>query len=432
MREQLDNRTQAGRELATRLRHLSPDSIVLGLPRGGVPVAAEVARERGWRLDVAVVRKLGVPWQPELAMGAVCEGGVTVMNDDVVAQTGVTKAQVSTAAERERVVVEERVRMLRGGAPPPDLDGRSVVIVDDGIATGATMKAACKWARMNGAVSVVVAVPVAPHGWERDFEQIADECIAVMTPDGFGAVGQWYRDFSEVTDGDVVRLLAAFREQPFRSSFIVRVDDHTPLSADVTVPEGPRGCVVFVHGSGSSRLSPRNRHVARILNESGFATVLFDLLTEGEAADRGNVFDIGLLTARLEKVVEWVRTQRWAEHLGIGLFGASTGAAAALGLAAHRPGLITSVVSRGGRPDLAGDDLPAVRCPVLLVVGSLDRAVLELNRTAARRMGGHVTVTEVKGATHLFEEPGTLDSAAHLARDFFLGHLQWPAIAAAG
>lgn len=426
------DRAHAGRELALRLRHLAPDCLVLGLPRGGVPVAVEVARERGWQLDVLVVRKLGVPWQKELAMGAISEGGVTVMNDDVVSQTGVTRPQIAHATERENEVLAQRVRLLRNGGPPPDVDGRVVVIVDDGIATGATMKAACKWARMNGAVSVVVAVPVAPMGWERDFGQIADECIAVMTPHDLGAVGLWYDDFSEVTDGDAVRILSSSRNKTIRSSFVIRVDEETPLEAEVAVPTEPRGCVVFVHGSGSSRMSPRNRHVAALLNESGFATVLFDLLTEQEAADRGNVFDIGMLSQRLWSVVSWVRSQTWGSSLAVGLFGASTGAAAALTVASRHPRAIAAVVSRGGRPDLAREELPGVRCPVLLIVGSLDRAVLELNKNAATRIAAPHTVSEVKGATHLFEEPGTLDTAAHLARDFFLRHLHWQSIAAAG
>ena len=423
MTRKFEDREQAGRELALRLRHLAPGSLVLGLARGGVPVAAEVARERGWQLDVLVVRKLGVPGNPELAMGALCEGDVRVLNDEIVTQHGVSLQEISHAVDRARTEMHDRSRQLRQGRAAPDPEGRHVVLVDDGLATGATMKAACKWARMNGASSVVVAVPVAPMGWEDAFAQLADECIAVSTPAEFLAVGLWYRDFKEVTDGDVVRVLTAATAEPVSTSYVVRVSEETPLSADVAVPPAPRGCVVFVHGSGSSRLSPRNRHVAGYLNKAGFVTVLFDLLTEDEARDRDNVFDINLLANRLVAMLGWVQTQEWSKGLQTGLFGASTGAAAALVAAAHRPKLVSCVVSRGGRPDLAGNSLADVECPVLLVVGSLDHAVLHLNRSAATRINAPHVLSEVKGATHLFEEPGTLDSAAHLVRDFFLRHL---------
>lgn len=432
MRERFVNREEAGIALALHLRHLAPDCLVLGLPRGGVPVAAEVARERGWEMGVLVARKLGLPGQRELAMGAVCEGDVTVTNDDVVARAGIDRDRIAVAAMRERETVQDRARLFRNGRPAPDVAGRIVVIVDDGLATGATAKAACKWARLHGARSVVIAVPVAPRGWERDFEELADECVSVMTPANFGAVGLWYDDFSEVTDGDVIRILATTESGEIRSSFVVRVSADTPLDADVVVPAGAAGCVVFVHGSGSSRLSPRNRHVADELNRAGLATVLFDLLTKEEESDRGNVFDIEMLATRLVSVVEWVERQEWARGLRVGLFGASTGAAAALRAAAHRPNLASAVVSRGGRPDLALADLPAVKCPVLLIVGSRDHAVMELNQQVAGRLGGPHSLLSIPGPTHLFEEPGTLDAAAHAARDFFVRHLRWPAIAAAG
>ena len=432
MSERFANRNEAGIALARHLRHLDPDSLVIGLPRGGVPVAAEVARERGWQMEVLVARKLGVPGQKELAMGAVCEGGITVTNDDVVGQIGITRDRIAVAAMREQEVVEDRARLFRNGKQAPDVDGRVVVIVDDGLATGATARAACTWARKNGARAVVIAVPVAPQGWESGFERITDECIAVLTPPDFGAVGQWYDDFSEVTDGEVMRILEATKVVGIRSSFVVRVDPHTPLDADVFVPPSAIGCVVFAHGSGSSRLSPRNKHVAGILNSAGLATVLFDLLTEDEASDRENVFDTAMLSERLVSVIEWVARQEWARGLRIGLFGASTGAAAALCAAAHRPESVACVVSRGGRPDLAMEDLPAVKCPVQLIVGSLDRVVMDLNRQVEGLLGGPHSLVAIPGATHLFEEPGTLDLAAQAAQEFFVRHLRWPAIAAAG
>lgn len=191
----------------------------------------------------------------------------------------------------------------------------------------------------------------------------------------------------------------------------------------LTVPQQPRGVVVFAHGSGSSRHSPRNRYVAQVLQSAGLATLLFDLLTPYEERDRANVFDIALLAARLVDVTDWLRTAPDAAGLQVGYFGASTGAGAALMAAADPRTEVFAVVSRGGRPDLAGAALTEVRAPTLLIVGSRDEAVLDLNRQAAAAIGGECAIAVVEGATHLFEEPGTLEQVAALARQWFLDHL---------
>ncbi len=186
----------------------------------------------------------------------------------------------------------------------------------------------------------------------------------------------------------------------------------------------PRGIVVFAHGSGSSRLSPRNNFVASALGDVGLATLLFDLLTEAEAADRANVFDVGLLADRLVLAAEWVSQQDAMRGLPLGYFGASTGAAAALIAAARKPELCAAIVSRGGRPDLAGADLPRVRAPTLLIVGGNDPEVLELNQEAARQLACEKKLAVVPHATHLFEEPGTLEAVVELARRWLSDHLQ--------
>lgn len=201
------------------------------------------------------------------------------------------------------------------------------------------------------------------------------------------------------------------------------------LTGDLTVSAAtPTAVVAFAHGSGSSRLSPRNRAVAEALQRQGFATLLFDLLTEPEEQrDRrtGQLrFDIDLLAGRLTRAVDWLREQPSTRDLPVGLFGASTGAAAALVSAAHRPQRIGAVVSRGGRPDLAADALPDVTAPTLLVVGGRDEQVLELNRDAAARLAAPHRVELVPGATHLFEEPGALEQVIELAAAWFNEHLR--------
>lgn len=197
------------------------------------------------------------------------------------------------------------------------------------------------------------------------------------------------------------------------------------LKGDLRVPKAARGVVIFAHGSGSSRLSPRNQAVAAVLVEAGFATLLLDLLTEEEAAQRANVFDIDLLTGRLLDALAWVRGDPDLKDLPIGLFGASTGAAAALKAAAVRPKQVDAVVSRGGRPDLAGGDLDAVTAPTLLIVGGGDdELVLTWNGEAKRRLGAHGWLEIVPGATHLFAEPGALEQVTALAESWFSKHLQ--------
>lgn len=191
----------------------------------------------------------------------------------------------------------------------------------------------------------------------------------------------------------------------------------------LTVPEAASGIVVFAHGSGSSRLSPRNQHVARGLNAAALATLLFDLLLPEEAEDRRNVFDIPLLASRLEEALAWLRSDSALAHLPVGLFGASTGAAAALIAAARQPAYVAAVVSRGGRPDLAAGALADVTAPTLLIVGGYDDVVIELNERALASLACEKRLQIVPGATHLFEEPGTLDAVIALARDWFVRHL---------
>jgi dienelactone hydrolase len=195
------------------------------------------------------------------------------------------------------------------------------------------------------------------------------------------------------------------------------------VEGDLCLPGGAVGLVIFAHGSGSSRFSPRNRQVAEALNDAGLDTLLFDLLTEEEAMDRAKVFDIDLLAERLIAATRWAREEREIRGMPIGYFGASTGAAAALCAAADIGGGIGAVVSRGGRPDLAAQNLAEVEAPTLLIVGGADWQVLELNERAARLLRCEHEVAIVPGATHLFAEPGTLERVCELAGSWFLRHL---------
>ena len=438
------DRHDAGRRLGEELAAAGlDDPLVVGLPRGGVVVAEEVAAALHAPLDVVLVRKLGTPGQTELAMGALGEDGTVLLNEDVVRSLGIREEEVERVAERERAEIERRRALLRGHRSPHPVQGREVVVVDAGLATGATARAAIRVLRHQGAGRVMLAVPVGAPATVAALRGEADDVICLETPPHLWAIGQWYDDFAQVTDHEVVEILdragrgEAAAEGPAPGD---ATDADPPLEAarrDVSVPAGRlslpgdlnvpapcRGVVVFAHGSGSSRHSPRNTAVAGYLNSRGLATLLFDLLTPDEAAERVNVFDVPLLAGRLRAAVHWVRTDPGLADLPVGLFGASTGAAAALCAAAGAPHDVAAVVSRGGRPDLARDDLAAVKAPTLLVVGGHDEVVLDLNRAAQRLLRCENRLRIVPGATHLFEEPGTLAVVAEMAGDWFLEHIR--------
>ena len=434
---QFNNRVEAGRQLAARLGYLrGEDLVVLGLPRGGVPVALEVAIALHAPLDVIVVRKLGVPFQPELGMGAIGEGGVRVLNAEVVRLARVSSAELAAVEQRERAELERRARRFRGDRLPVPLTGKTVVVVDDGIATGSTARAACQVARAQGAARVILAVPVAPSDWTDRLAGDADEFACVDTPEPFYGVGQFYADFSQTTDDEVIACLerglppvvavtapGQADDPPVRDEEVDVQAGPVRLGGYLTVPEAAVGAVVFAHGSGSSRRSSRNRYVATVLNQAGLATLLFDLLSPEEELDRANVFDVELLAGRLVEVTAWLRAQPETRELAVGYFGASTGAAAALWAAGEPDAQIGAVVSRGGRPDLAGPRLATVTAPTLLIVGGQDLVVLDLNRQAKAQLHCENSLAVVPGATHLFEEGNTLQAAAELARDWFTDHL---------
>jgi putative phosphoribosyl transferase len=207
-----ENRRDAGRQLAGRLtRYCDAAPVVLALPRGGVPVGAEVAASLHAPLDVVLVRKLGVPFQPELGMGAIGEGGVEVLDASLVRRAGVTREQLAAVEARERAELARRAASYRGDRNPVPVEGRTVIVVDDGLATGGTARAAIEVVRARGAARVVLAVPIAPTDTVAALQAVADEVVSVETSDHFGALGQWYLDFRPTADAEVVELLDRHR-----------------------------------------------------------------------------------------------------------------------------------------------------------------------------------------------------------------------------
>jgi len=428
------DRRDAGRRLATLLTPLRDDDpVVLALPRGGVPVAAEVAKTLDAPLDVIIVRKLGLPFQPELGFGAIGEGGVRLLDSGLIRTLGLTQHDVARVETKERRELNRRIETYRAGRPPIAIGGRTVIIVDDGLATGATARTAVQVARARGARRIIVAVPVASVQATEELKADADGVVSLLTPLRFRAVGLWYRDFGQTGDDEVASVLRESVREPNRPTIRHGLDrevtipvNRVELGGLLHMPRGAEGIVVFAHGSGSSRHSPRNQSVARSFHHRGLATLLFDLLTPAEDADRRNVFDIEMLASRLLGVSEWIREQDDVGLLPQGYFGASTGAGAALWAAATPDNTVRAVVSRGGRPDLAALRLADVRCPTLLIVGGADREVLRLNRAAAAHLHCPHQLAVVPAATHLFDEPGALEAVARMSGEWFAKYLPVP------
>jgi putative phosphoribosyl transferase len=303
------NRTEAGQGLAWHLTRYAnrPDVIVLGVPRGGVTVAFEVATALGAPLDVFVLRKLGVPGHEEVAFGAIGGGGVRVLNPDVTEGLGLSQLDIELVTAAEKQELKRRERAYRGGRNPLDVRGLTVILVDDGIATGSSVQAAIRALRQMNPARIVVATPVAPPSTCNRLRSDVDELVCVETPERFFGVGQFYRDFSQVSEEEVNDLLNRAARQfaaplpdeaevvPQRNTLTVpgRMSkrngiksevsieaNHVLLGGTLNLPESRTGIVLFAHGSGSSRRSPRNRYVAQVLESQGIATLLFDdLLT---------------------------------------------------------------------------------------------------------------------------------------------------------
>lgn len=401
------DRSEAGRHLAERVRpYAVNDPIVLALPRGGVPVGAELAERLDADFDVLMVRKIGLPGHPETGVGAIAEDGQVIYDDRALARMRVPRQALSDTVASERDELDRRRQAYRGDRPSPRIAGRDCVVVDDGVATGGTARAALRMLRQAGPSRLVLAVPVAAPEALEALQEEADDVVVLSAPENFQAVGEWYRDFDQLSDGRVIQILSE-RERLPRGPDVsrgVRIRaGQVYLDGDLTMPTALRGAVVMAFGEGQA--DPRWRATASSLRRAGYATLLLDLLTGEERADDGaeggGETDTGVLGERLSAAVTWLRRATDAASEPLGLLGSGPAAPAALVTAGQRPEDVGAVVVHGGRVDRAEPHLSSVRAPTLVLLESGDSFVRELGEWTRGRLGGSSELRVVSGAEQL-------------------------------
>ncbi|MFC9089610.1 phosphoribosyltransferase family protein [Nocardiopsis dassonvillei] len=427
------DRSEAGRRLAERVRPFAVDEpLVLALPRGGVPVGAELALRLGADFDVLMVRKIGLPGHPELGVGAVAEDGRVLYDDRALARLHVPRQALSDTVAAERDELDRRRRVYRGERPPPRIAGRDCVVVDDGVATGGTARAALRMVRQAGPARLVLAVPVASPEAVALLREEADALVVLSAPDNFRAVGEWYRDFGQLSDDHVTAILAENAHTRPRSGRTrhVRVPvGGVHLDGDLTVPAETRGAVVMAAGEG--RADERWRSVASVLRQAGYTTLLMDLLTErerppgssGTAPDAASGVGADELGERLGAAAAWLRRTSDTADEPLGVLASGDAAASALVAAARYPRDVAAVVAHGGRIDVAEASLPDVRASVLVLLEGDDSFLRELGEWTRARIGGSTDLRVVSGAERLLRDSREWRRVAAEALDWFDRHL---------
>lgn len=418
------DRLEAGRFLADRLHTiLRPPAVVAAIPRGGVAVALPIAERFGFPLTVVYARKLSAPSAPELAFGALDEDGEAILDAETLAVLGLSPGEVDRAKARVAAQVEGRMALYRVPPLAHYLPRAHVVLVDDGLATGLTMRAAVAYARRHRASQVTVAVPCASADAAERFRREADHFVSVVVDPDFQAVAGYYVDFAPVTDDAVQSMLdRGASSSGLRISFKSSRDHR--LAGELLVPEegGPHPAVIFAHGRGSNKASPRDRVVAEALCAAGLAAFLFDFTGHGDSEGSAEGSTLAQQTDDLRAALDVLATLDEIDARRMGVAAAGSGAAAALRLAASEP-RIRALALRSADP---GAEAAAARVhvPTLLVVGELDAAGRAINEELLPRLAGPRRLEIIPATNHLFEAPGAMARAATRIVGWMEDHLK--------
>ena len=448
------DRAEAGKVLARLLTRYTgePDVVVLGVARDGIRVARQVADALGTTLGVIVARRIGLPGVEEVALGAIAEGSRRIVLHSAAQQIGVPASVIERLAANERVVLERCAALYHSAWPLPDLRGRVVLLVDDGLATGVTLRAAARAVRLSRPARLAAAVPVASVWGAQAVRREVDELTVVVTPDKFETVSEAYADYDPVTDDDVLEMLGrrsrrvssivrdvsdrvgmdrargddrpAAREQAVRipvAGGILVADLGMPprglLSSNVQRVGAVRRLVILVAGAGSGRHSFANRYLAGRLRLAGYATLRLDVLTKAEqhtGSDRASIaFDVERLATRVAGVCDWAARHGVAGSRRTSLIGAGTGAAVALVTAHRHPESVSAVIGCAGRIELPAHVLSAIQASMLLlIVGAVDQAVGGRHENILRRLPPQAEVVKVSRASHSLDQPDVVGFAA--------------------
>jgi putative phosphoribosyl transferase len=439
------DRVEAGRRLGEALGpYRGQDLLVLGIPRGGVPVAVEVARALDAELDIVVARKLGAPGQPELAIGAVTANGGQYLNEEYIGYLGVTPEYVARETERKMAEAREREEHLRAGQPMARIRDRVVIVVDDGLATGATMRAALRSVRKGGPAQLVMAVPVGALESCRAMQAEADVVLCLSQPPQFRAVGLHYDRFDPVEETAVRRMLEEARVErsrraapaggsqrsidfPFTNDLGQRLAGTLELPADAA----PVPVVIFAHGMGSGRMSHRNREIAGRLLIEGIGAFLIDFTGHGDSEGRMEQATVERMVADLSSAIEAVRQHAAVDATRIGVSGSSSGGVVALVLTAgdeRVKALVLRSVPAHGLEHIA----PHVRVPTLVIAGEQDWPIVRDDEALTALIGGEHRFVVIPEAGHLFEGPGQSVKVADLSAKWFADQLTLGALVRSG
>ena len=425
----LKNRQEAGRVLAQKIKSVLSsvsDAMVVALPPGGVPIAFEISEEFSIPLCVLAASKIRAPSRPDLIIGAITEEGHHHIDDFSSRLIGTSRDKLEQTLAREKLAIESKVRRYRPGEVLPDLKNKTIILVDDGPTSNMTARVVASYLRFKEVRQIVLAVPVCAKQSVAELTADFDHVISLYHPGPFFSMRDYFLDFRDISDEEVQYLLSKSRkkkfantEKAFSRKVLIPVEGSIELQATLSIPTYAKGIVLFAHPNSSKRFEYRNNMIAEELNRIGIATLLFDSLTDDESLERANVFDIPFLASRLAFATKWVRLHRMTRELSIGFLSEGSGAAAALWASTYLGADVSSIVSRGGRPDLAQVRLTRVNTPTLLIVGDQDTEIIEINKNCLRTLSSGKLIL-IPGASHLFDEPNTIEEVSREASLWFL------------